>query len=79
MPRYLVQRTFRGGLALSADLAGARACALVVERNAELGVTWLQSYISNDLETPFCVYDGPGPEAVRHAAARNGLPVDRVT
>jgi hypothetical protein len=27
----------------------------------------------------FCVYDAPSPEAIRRAAERNGLPVDRIT
>ena len=30
-------------------------------------------------ETTWCVYDAPSPEAIRAAAGRNGLPVDRVT
>jgi hypothetical protein len=79
MPRYVVQRTFPGGLAIPANVAGARACLDVVEGNAELGVTWLQSFVSADLETTFCIYDGPSPEAVQRAAARNGLPLDRIT
>ncbi len=29
--------------------------------------------------TTFCVYDGPDPEAIRKAAARNDLPVARIT
>jgi hypothetical protein len=40
---------------------------------------WLHSYVSTDLRTTFCVYDGPDPEAIRAVAARNGLPVDSVT
>jgi hypothetical protein len=42
-------------------------------------VTWVHSYVSTDKHTTFCIYDGPSPEAVRRAAQRNGLPVDRVT
>ena len=79
MPRYLVQRTFPGGLAIPADDAGAEAFGRVVARNAELGVTWLHSYVSEDKETMVCLYDGPGPEAIRRAAERSCLPVDRIT
>jgi hypothetical protein len=79
MPRYLVQRTFRGGLAIPANLAGAEACLRVVEENAALGVTWLHSYVSEDLETSVDVYDGPDPDAITQAAVRNGLPLDRIT
>ena len=79
MPRYLVQRTFPGGLAIPADEAGAEAFGRVVARNAELGVTWLHSYVSEDKETMVCIYDGPDPEAIRNAGELNGLPVDRIT
>ena len=27
----------------------------------------------------FCVYDGPDPDAIRQAADRNALPLDRIT
>jgi hypothetical protein len=50
-----------------------------VGTNAEEGVTWLHSYVSNDLGTTFCIYDGPSPEAIRTVASRNGLPVRSVT
>jgi hypothetical protein len=79
MPRYVVQRTFPGGLALPANVAGAEACLRVVAENAALGVTWLQSYVSDDLETTFCIYEGMNPEVIRRAADTNGLPVDRIT
>jgi hypothetical protein len=79
MPRYLVERTFPGGLAVSVDDAGAATWARVVERNAPLGVTWIHSYVTNDRERTFCVYEGPDPEAVREAAERSDLPVDRIS
>ena len=79
MPRYLVKRTFPGGLAIPADEAGAQAFGRVVERNTEVGVTWLHSYVSEDKETMVCVYDAPEPDAIRKAAELNGLPVDSIT
>jgi hypothetical protein len=79
MPRYLVHRTFPGGLATPADHAGAQAFDRVVERNAEVGVTWLQSYVSDDRETMVCVYESPDAEAIRSAAGLSDLPVDRIT
>jgi hypothetical protein len=75
MPRYLVQRTFAGGLALLANEAGAEACRRTVELNTELGVTWLHSYVTTDKERSFCIYDGPDAEAIRLAAKGNGLPI----
>jgi hypothetical protein len=79
VPRYLVKRTFTGGLAIPADEAGAEAFGRVVARNTEVGVTWLHSYVSEDKETMVCVYDAPEPDAIRKAAELNSLPVDSIT
>lgn len=79
MQRYLVERTFPGGLAVLADEAGADAFRRVVARNAELGVTWLHSYVSADKQTMVCVYDAPEPDAIGQAAELNALPIDRIT
>jgi Protein of unknown function (DUF4242) len=79
MPRYLVERSFPSALGVAAHPDGAEACREVVERNRELAVTWLQSYVSLDDRTSFCLYEGAGPEAIRAAAKRSRLPVDRIT
>lgn len=79
MPRYLVERTFPQGLGIPATEEGATLCLNVVGNNAEDGVTWIHSYVSDDKSKTFCIYDGPNPEAIRHAAKRNGLPIDRIT
>ena len=79
MPRYLVQRSFPGGLPVHLTAAEDGADHGIVARNADLGVTWLHSYVSADRTTSYCLYEGPDPEAIRKAAARNGLPVDAIT
>lgn len=79
MPRYLVERTFADALAIPSTADGARACLGVVENNADAGVTWIHSYVTEDRRKTFCIYDGPSPEAIRQSAARNGLPVDAIT
>jgi hypothetical protein len=79
MPRYMVQRTFPDGLQIPIANGGAEVCRTVVERNAEEGVTWVHSYVSADKRSTFCVYDAATPEAVRTTAARNELPIDRIT
>jgi hypothetical protein len=79
MPRYLVQRTFADGLALPTDDNGVQAVASVVATNADQGVTWVHSYVSDDRHKTFCIYDGPSPEAIRQVAMRNALPVDTIT
>jgi Protein of unknown function (DUF4242) len=79
MPRYVVERTFAEGLVIPVDADGAELCLGVVDRNADEGVTWIHSYVSDDRRKTFCVYDAPTPEAIRKTAARNLLPVDRIT
>ena len=79
MPRYMVERTFPAGLEIPVNEEGATACLGVVDRNADVGVTWVHSYVSDGHGKTFCIYDGPNPEAIRQAAERNGLPVDRIT
>jgi uncharacterized protein DUF4242 len=79
MPRYIVERTFSEGLEIPVATGGADVLRPVVRRNAQEGVTWVHSYVSEDRRTTFCVYDAPTPEAIRRTAARNELPVDRIT
>ena len=79
MPRYMVERNFPQGLQIPINNEGAAACLSVVDRNAGVGVTWVHSYVSEDKTRTFCVYDGPDPDAIRKAAERSGLPVERIT
>jgi hypothetical protein len=79
MPRYLVQRSFPDGLRIPIDDNEGPACGAITSRNAEHGVTWVHSYVSDDRTRMFCIYDAPSPEAIRITAARNGLPVERIT
>ena len=79
MPRYIVERNFPEGRRIPVGADGAELCCTVTQRNAEEYVTWVHSYVSYDKRRTFCVYDAPSPEAIRKAAARNKLPVDRIT
>jgi Protein of unknown function (DUF4242) len=79
MPRYVVQRTFPEGLHVSVVDGGAELCRGITERNAEDGVTWISSFVSEDKTRTFCIYDAPSPEAIRKTASRNELPVDQIT
>jgi hypothetical protein len=79
MPRYVVERTFKDGLYIPATDEGATACKSVVEKNGDVGVTWVHSYVTKDHKKTYCIYDGPSEDAIRKAAQRNGLPVDSVS
>jgi len=79
MPRYLIERDFPDGLIVPTDAEGATTCLGVVDRNADQDVTWIHSYVSEDKKKSYCIYDGPSPEAIRHTARKNSLPVNRIT
>ncbi len=79
MPRYLVERTFPEGLQIPLNAEGAQVCQTVVTNNIDDLVTWVHSYVTDDKSKTFCIYDAPSPEAIRRAARRNNLPVDKIT
>ena len=51
----------------------------MIETNYDDLVTWLHSWVTPDKTKTFCLYEAPSPEAIRRAARRNGLPVDKIT
>ena len=75
MPRYMVERTFPDGLQIPVTEEGAAACLGVVGKNADVGVTWVHSYVSEDKQTTFCIYDGPNPGSDSQGCPGNGLPL----
>ncbi|MFT3790349.1 MAG: DUF4242 domain-containing protein [Rudaea sp.] len=79
MSRYLVERDFPDGLRIPINEDGAQACLGVIDRNAVDGVTWVHSYVSPDSKKTFCIYDAPDADAIRRSAARNNLPIARIT
>ncbi len=79
MPRYVVERTFPGGLRMPTNDEGAEACECIIANNARDGVTWIHSYVTQDLTRTYCICDAPSPEAIREASRSNNLPVDRIT
>jgi hypothetical protein len=79
MPRYMVERVFPAGLEIPSTVEGLKTCLGVVDNNATEGVTWVRSFVTDDHQKTFCVYDAPSPEAVRRAAGLSDLPVDRIS
>ena len=79
MPRYMVERTFPDGLADPGRRPGRQGLPgrgrAQRRRRRHLDPLLRQ----RDRSKTFCVYDGPNPEAIRRAAERNGLPVDRIS
>jgi hypothetical protein len=63
MPRYMVERTFPDGLAIPTNEQGRETTAKVAARNAEVGVTWVHSYVTPDRTKTFEAGAPPGSAA----------------
>ena len=74
MPLYVIERSIPEGLGLAPTHQGRQVATSVIGNNTQLGVTWLHSYVTPDKKL-----DSPTPEAIRKAAERNSLPVERIT
>ncbi len=79
MPRYLVERTFPNGISLPGPGGDEIERNSFLENNKLDGVTWVVTYVVPGRNKAFCIYDAPSPEALRRAAQRNGLPIDRIS
>jgi hypothetical protein len=78
MPRYLIERTFPDGLHPPSREDNAEDWGAIVANNSDDMVTWIHSYVTEDRLKSFCIYEAPSPEAIRRAARRNNLPVDKI-
>lgn len=76
MHRYLIERSFPAGVIDGLD---AEKKARVNATNAKFGVRWEFSYVTPDRTKTYCIYLGPNANAIRLAAAANGLPVNSIT
>lgn len=79
MPRYLVERTHPDGFNLPGPGSGTEERLHFFENNLLDGVTWLVTYVVTGQKKSFCLYDAPNPEALRRAAQRNRLTIDRIS
>ena len=73
MPLFLIERSF-------ADLVPTdpETEATIKLVNDEIGIQWLFSFLSADKRKTYCLYEAPGPEAIRAAARRLGVPADTI-
>ena len=71
MARFLIERNYAEQLEVTPDdLAGLK------QINDEENVKWLLSFLSADKKKTYCLYEASGPDAIRIAAKRAGLPAD---
>ena len=74
MPLYVIERQFAEQLELTDE-----GVMLIEEINADVGVSWLTSFLTADRRRSYCLYEAPSPEPIIAAAQRAGLPADVVT
>ena len=71
MPLYVIERNFAEQLEVTRD--DVTQVALV---NADVGVSWMFSFLSMDKKKTYCLYEAPNAEAIREAARRANIPAD---
>jgi hypothetical protein len=49
-----------------------------INNNSDCYAIWLYSFVSSDKRKTYCIYEAPTPEAVRKAAGRNQIPIDKI-
>lgn len=79
MKRYLVERSFPEGLNIPMNEKGCKIVLGVISNNTEEHVTWIHSYVSADKKKTFCIYEAQSKEAIKKAAIKNGITVDKIT
>jgi hypothetical protein len=73
MPLYVIERQFAEQLEMTPE--GLRGIEAI---NAEVGIEWLYSFLSADKRKSYCLYQAASPEAIRAAAAKAGIPADKI-
>ena len=73
MPLFLIERQFAE--VFEVEPAGVAAIQKI---NADVGVTWVFSFLSADRKKTYCLYEATSAEAVQEAARRANLPADAV-
>jgi hypothetical protein len=71
MPLFMIERNFAEQLEATSE-----ATAAINLINADVGVSWLFSFLSADKKKTYCLYEAPSAELVREAARRANVPAD---
>ena len=73
MPLFMIERNFAERMELAPEQARA-----LMQINADVGITWLLSFLSADQKKTYCLYEAASAEPIREAARRAGIPLDVV-
>jgi hypothetical protein len=71
MALFMIERNFASTLNVSEVDAKA-----ITDINKQVGVRWLQSFLSADKRKTYCLYEAKSGDDIREAARRAGLPAD---
>lgn len=73
MPLYMIERTFAEQLNLSSEDVRQE-----LQINAQIGVSWLTSFLSADRKKTYCLYEATDPALLIEHARVLGLPADAI-
>jgi len=73
MPLFMIERNFAERMELAPEQART-----LMQINADVGITWLLSFLSADQKKTYCLYEAASAEPIREAARRAGIPLDVV-
>ena len=73
MPLFMIERNFAERMELAPEQARA-----LMQINADVGITWLFSFLSADQKKTYCLYEAASAEPIREAARHAGIPLDVV-
>ena len=74
MALFMIERTFAEAL----GEGSAEDAAKLAEVNTELGVDWVQSFLTADRTRTYCLYESPSADLMREHASRLGFPIDSI-
>jgi hypothetical protein len=74
MALFMIERTFAEAIGEDSPEEGAK----LAEVNTELGVEWVQTFLTADRTRTYCLYESPTADLLREHASRLGFPIDSI-
>ena len=74
MALFMIERTFAEAIGEGSPEEGAK----LAEVNTELGVEWVQTFLTADRTRTYCLYESPTADLMREHASRLGFPLDSI-
>lgn len=75
MALYMIERNFAEALGV---IEPEEPGGIQQSVRDELGLEWVQSFLTADRTRTYCLYEAPDPEALMEHARRLGLPADAI-